>query len=99
MLELTGKQKRYLRSLAVKEEPILQIGKGGINEAVIKQLDDALEARELVKVRLLRNCPLTQEEAGEKMAEATGACLVQVVGSVLVFYRPSREKPPRIVLP
>lgn len=95
---LTSKQRAFLRSMGQEMEPILQIGKGGIGEQLIKQADDALEARELIKIRLLRNATLSLKEATEALCEATGADPVQQVGRVALIYRRSRRSP-RIELP
>lgn len=95
---LTSKQRAYLRSLGQEDEPILQIGKGGITEHVIKQADDALEARELIKVRVLRNATLALHEVTTALCEATESHPVQQVGRVALLYRRSRKNP-RIELP
>lgn len=95
---LTGKQKSYLRGLGNTLEPIVQLGKGGITEAVIAQTNDALAARELVKGRVLKNCEAEPAEAAAELARATDAELVQLVGRVFLLYRSSPDKP-RIVLP
>lgn len=94
---LTGKQKRYLRSLANRLEPILQVGKSGVSENLVCQLDDALTARELVKIRVLPNAPLTVDETAAVLSERTGAELVQVIGRNAVLYRQGEE--PEITLP
>ena len=88
---LTGKQKRYLRSLAHNIDPIFQIGKGGINENMIKQIDDTLENRELIKVHVLQNNLDDKKELAETLSEATRSELVQVIGSMIVIYRESKE--------
>jgi len=88
---LTGKQKRYLRSLANKEKAIFQVGKGGVNENMISQISDALEKRELVKVSLLQNCDETKEEVAEQLHEGTGGEIVQLIGSNIVLYKESIE--------
>ncbi|MDD2568280.1 MAG: ribosome assembly RNA-binding protein YhbY [Clostridia bacterium] len=95
---MKGKAKRYLRSLAVNIEPIFQIGKGVLNENLLKQLDDALEARELIKVRVLNNCEENAKELAPQIADSLGAVLVQTIGHNMVFYRKSLEKP-KIELP
>lgn len=79
-------------------EPILQIGKGGVSDQVIKQADDALEARELIKIRLLRNATVSLEEVTQALCEATQADPVQQVGRVALIYRRSKRSP-RIELP
>jgi putative RNA-binding protein, YhbY family len=69
-----------------------------VNTNLIKQVDDALEARELIKLNVLKNCPQDKDEVARQLCEATGAELVQVIGNVIVLYRESREKK-RIELP
>ena len=95
---LTSKQRAYLRSLAASLDTIFQIGKGGVGEETVKQIAAALEARELIKVRVLENSGYTAREAAEELAEATDAEVVQTVGSKLVLYKES-EKKKRIELP
>ena len=88
---LTPKQRSYLRSLANDMQPILQVGKGGINENLIKQIDDALEARELIKLSALKTAPITAKEACEALAQATEAEAVFSIGNRFVLYRESNE--------
>ena len=96
---LTSKQRAYLRSLAVKEDTILMMGKSGMSPELVKQADDALEKRELIKGRVLpESSPMTSREAAEAIAQATGSDVVQVIGSRFVLYR-KKKKDPKIVLP
>ena len=95
---LTGKQRRYLRSLAHHLRPVVQIGQAGINEAQLAQIDKALETHELIKVKLGRETPVTPEEAGAVVTASTRSHLVQIIGRTLVVYR-ARAKDPDIVLP
>ncbi|WP_243290629.1 ribosome assembly RNA-binding protein YhbY [Bacillus sp. FJAT-47783] len=88
---LTGKQKRYLRSLAHHLNPIFQVGKGGVNENMIKQIRDALEARELMKVSVLQNCDVDKQTVAEELAFGTGAEVVQIIGNIIVLYKESKE--------
>ncbi|MBS4194756.1 ribosome assembly RNA-binding protein YhbY [Lederbergia citri] len=88
---LTGKQKRYLRSLAHHINPIFQVGKGGVNENMIKQIDEALEKRELLKVSILQNCDEDKETVANEIVEGTKAELVQIIGNIIVVYKESRE--------
>lgn len=90
---LTSKQRAGLRGLANSMEVILQIGKGGITPTVLKQMEDALTARELVKGRVLENSLLDAREAAQTLAEALHADVVQVIGSRFVLYRPNPKKP------
>ena len=77
---ITSKQRAYLRSLANSEPTIMQIGKGGIGENLIKTISDALEARELIKLSVLENCGYTAREAADELAEALGAEVAGVIG-------------------
>lgn len=96
---LTSKQRAYLRSLAVKEDTILMMGKSGMSPELVKQADDALEKRELIKGRVLpESSPMTSREAAEAIAQETGSDVVQVIGSRFVLYR-KKKKDPKIVLP
>ena len=98
-MELTSKQRAQLRSLANSLDTILQIGKDGIGENLIKQADDALEKRELIKSRVLpESSPMTSREAAEELARQTNSEVVQVIGSRFVLYR-KKKKDPKIVLP
>lgn len=95
---LTSKQRAYLRGLANTEEPILHAGKGGISDALLKQADDALAARELIKGKTLETAPASARETAEEIAGAVNAEVVQVVGRTFVLYR-QNAKEPRIKLP
>ena len=94
---LTSKQRAQLRGLAMSLDTVLQIGKGGVTENVIRQTSEALAARELIKGRVLDNSMLTAREACDLLAEACGADGVQVIGSRFVLYK-ANEKDPKIVL-
>lgn len=89
---LNSKQRACLRSLSNGIDAIFQIGKSGTSENMIKQISDALEARELIKLRTLDTCPLSPAEAAESIAKETGADVVSVVGSKFVLYRESKNK-------
>ena len=90
---LTGKQKGYLRSMGNEMDPILQVGKGGIVETVVTQTDGALEARELIKCRVLQNNSEEPKVVAAELAEKTGAELVQVIGRNFLLFRASKDKP------
>jgi len=94
---MNSKQRALLRGMANTIDPIFQIGKGGINENLIAQVNDALENRELIKLSVLQNCEYTAGEAAQELAEATCSESVQIIGSRFVLYRVSSQKP-RIVL-
>ena len=95
---LNGKQRAYLRSIANTLDTILIIGKGGITQQVIKQADDALTAREIIKGKVLENSDLTSRQAADMLSEEVSSDVVQVIGSKFVLYRPNPDEP-QIVLP
>lgn len=88
---LTGKQKRHLRSLAHHLDPIFQVGKGGVNENLVLQIGEALEARELLKVSLLQNCEQDKDEIVQELTKGAKAELVQLIGKTIVLYKESVE--------
>ena len=90
---LTSKQRAYLRSLANSAEIILQVGKEGISENLIKQVDDALTARELIKGKVLETAPGFAGEIAAQLAEATGSEVVQVIGMRFVLFRRNLKNP------
>lgn len=91
-MELTSKQRAQLRGMANELQPIVHIGKDGIGENLIKQANDALEARELIKCRVLENSMLTAREACDELSKATRSEQVQVIGTKFVLYRESHKK-------
>ena len=95
---LTSKQRAFLRSLAINEDTILMVGKGGMSNQIIKQADDALKARELIKGKVLETADIDSREAAEMIALATSSEVVQVIGSKFVLYRRNPEQP-KIELP
>lgn len=95
---LTSKQRSFLRSLGNNIEPIMQIGKEGVSEQFIKQVDEALEARELVKISVLRNSLMDTREACNVICQSIGSDPVQVIGNKFIVYRKSKDKP-KIELP
>ena len=99
-MDLTSKQRAQLRGLANGIDTILHVGKEGIGDNLAKQADDALEARELIKGKVLENSMLTAREAAEALAQATRSEVVQVIGTKFVLYRQShnKDKKDRIVL-
>ena len=99
-MDLTSKQRAQLRGLANGIDTILQIGKEGLGDNLVKQANDALEARELIKCRVLENALLTPREAAEDLAKRSRSEVVQVIGTKFVLYRQShkKEKKDKIVL-
>ncbi len=88
---LTSKQRATLRGKANTMDPVFQIGKGEIDEAVIQAVDDCLAARELIKLKILNNSMYSAREASEILCEACGADGVQVIGSKFVLYRQKKK--------
>lgn len=91
-MELTSKQRAQLRGLANGLDTIVQIGKDGLGENLIQQVNEALEARELIKCRVLENSMLTAREACQDLAKLTRSEPVQVIGTKFVLYRESHKK-------
>ena len=94
-MELTSKQRAQLRGIANSIETIVIIGKDGITENLVKQADDALEAREIIKCRVLENSMLTAREACEELSRLTRSEQVQVIGTKFVLYRQHYDKSKR----
>ncbi|MBQ4464985.1 MAG: YhbY family RNA-binding protein [Oscillospiraceae bacterium] len=90
---LTSKQRAYLRGIAQSYETIFQIGKGGINDNLIMQVNDALRKRELIKLRVLDNSGYTSREAADAIAEKVSADVVQVIGSRFVLFKRNPQDP------
>ncbi|MCB2292534.1 ribosome assembly RNA-binding protein YhbY [Clostridium algoriphilum] len=95
---ITSKQRSYLRTLANPLQPLFQVGKAGIEENFLKQIDVALESREIIKIKILNNSGITAREASDIICTAIGAEGVQTIGSKCVLYKRSLKKP-RIELP
>ena len=95
---MTSRQRAYLKSLAMKMDPIFQVGKSSVTPELISAISEALRARELIKVSVLQNCADDPKVISEMLAERTHSQVVQVIGKKFVLYKPDRDKP-RIVLP
>ncbi len=95
---LTSKQRAFLRSLATDIDTIVMVGKGGMSDQIIKQADDALTARELIKGKVLETADISPREAAELIAAAAKCDVVQVIGSKFVLFRRNSEQP-KIELP
>lgn len=89
---MTSKQRAYLKSLGSKEEPIYQVGKASLTPEITKGISEALEARELIKVRVLKNCMDDPKEIASIIAERSRSEVVQVIGNIMIFYRESKTK-------
>ena len=89
---MTSKQRAYLKSLAMTMDPIFQIGKASLTPEIIEAVSEALEARELIKISVLKNCIDDPREIASVMAERTRSEVVQVIGKKIVLYRESKTK-------
>jgi RNA-binding protein len=90
---ITSKQRSYLRSLAIKLEPIFHVGKNGIEDSFLKQVAEALEARELIKIAVLDNSEYTSRQASDYICEKLDCDGVQSIGKKVVLYRKSNKNP------
>ena len=97
---MTSKQRAYLKGLAMKIDPIFQIGKSSLTPEITKAVDEALGARELIKISVLKNCMDDGNSIAAVLAERTHAEVVQVIGKKIVLYRPAKnEEKRKIQLP
>ena len=94
---LTGKQKRYLRSLASSETALFQIGKEALSDNLIHMVDQAFNTHELITLRVLKTCPVDVKELAFDLSMNTGSEIAQIIGHTIVLYRQADE--PRIILP
>ena len=90
---ITSKQRATLRSQSNGLETIFQIGKGGISDMLVQQVNDALKAREMIKLRVLENAPVFAREAAQELAKKCGAEIVQVIGSRFILFKRNPKKP------
>ncbi len=98
MTALTGKQKQYLKGLAHPLSPIVRVGKGGVSQAVIEETKKALEAHELIKVRIDVEDSTDRRAAAEQLADGADALIAGAIGKIAILYR-EREEEPTIKLP
>lgn len=95
---MTSKQRAYLKGLASTMDVILNIGKSSLTPEMISAVDEALEARELIKLGVLKNCADDPKDLAQMIAERTHSTIVHVIGKKIVLYRPNKKKP-KIKLP
>ena len=96
---MTTKQRAYLKSLAMTMDPICQIGKNSMSPELTQAVKEALDARELIKISVLKNCADDPKELAAMMAERTHAQVVQVIGKKIVLYKEGKDKNKKIQLP
>lgn len=97
---MTSKQRAYLKSLAMKLDPVFLVGKDSLTDGIVEAIGEHLEANELIKIGVLKNCADDPRAIAEAVAEATGAEVVQTIGKKMVLYKPAKDpKDRKIVLP
>ena len=96
---MTTKQRAYLKGLAMTMDPIFQVGKGSISPSLITAIDEALAARELIKISVLKNCADDPREIAEMLSERTRSQVVQVIGKKIVLYKEGKDDKKKIQLP
>lgn len=96
---MTSKQRAYLRSLAMTMDPIFQVGKGSLSPELIEAVREAVDARELIKISVLKNCMDDPREIAEVLAERTRSQVVQVVGKKITLYKEGKKDKKKIELP
>ena len=96
---MTSKQRAYLKGLAMKIDPILQLGKSGVTPEMTASVEEALAARELIKINVLQNCLFDIHEMADMLAERTNSSVVQVIGRKIVLYRQGKGDKKKIELP
>ena len=92
-VELTSEQKKALRGMGHHLDPVVYTGKEGLSPALLKSLEAALKSHELIKIKIGQNCPLERNTAGQELAATAGAALVQVIGRMILLYRPNPDLP------
>ena len=96
---MTSKQRAYLKGLAMTMDQILQLGKGGLTPENTAAVEEALAARELIKISVLQNCLEDPREMAQVLAERTRSQVVQVIGKKIVLYREGKKDKKKIILP
>lgn len=97
-MNITSKQRAYLKSLASSQDAIFQVGKSSLTPELVTAVDEALEKRELIKLSVLKNCFNDPNEIADTVAERTHSLVVQVIGKKIILYRPAKKEP-KIQLP
>ena len=97
-MEITSKQRAYLKSVAQTTDPTFQIGKNGLTPEITEAINEALEAREIIKISVLNNCYEDPKEMCQILSERTKSIPVQIIGKKIVLYKPAKKNP-KIVLP
>lgn len=95
---LSKKEVRFLRGLAHTLDPLVMIGQHGLTPQVVQSTEDVLRSRELIKVKVQSTADVDRAETGAKLAKETGSALVQIIGGIIILYRPNKDLPPDQVI-
>lgn len=98
-MKLKSNQRKHLEALAHSIDPIVRIGKQGLESKIILSVKEAFYSNELIKIKLLETSPVEVKDAAKACVEGTGAIQIRVIGRVIILYKPFSDKPPKIELP
>lgn len=98
-MKLASNQRKYLEALANQMDPIVRVGKNGLEAKVISSVAEAFNSHELIKIKILDSSPNTAEEVAEESVKSTKATLVRIIGRTILLYKPFVDKPKKIELP
>lgn len=98
-MKLASNQRKFLEGMANKMDPIVRVGKNGLEAKIISSISEALNSHELIKIKILDSSPNTADEVAEEAIKTTKATLVRIIGRVIILYKPFEDKPKKIELP
>lgn len=98
-MKLASNQRKFLEAMANQMDPIVRVGKNGLEAKIISSISEALNSHELVKIKILDSSPNDADEVAEEAIKATKAILVRIIGRVIILYKPFEDKPKKIELP
>lgn len=98
-MKLASNQRKFLESMANQMDPIVRVGKNGLEAKIISSISEALNSHELIKIKILDSSPNTADEVAEEAIKTTKATLVRIIGRVIILYKPFEDKPKKIELP
>ncbi len=98
-MKLSSNQRKHLEALANKLDPVIRIGKNGLDSKIVKGVSEALDSHELVKIKILESCAVEKEEILDVLIKGTNASLVRMIGRVIILFKPFSNKPSKIELP
>lgn len=98
-MKLASNQRKFLEAMANQMDPIVRVGKNGLEAKIISSISEALNSHELIKIKILDSSPNEADEVAEEAIKATKAILVRIIGRVIILYKPFEDKPKKIELP